>query len=454
VFTLARPGRPYWEGVPTETRYARNGETTIAWTTVGRGPTDLVFLPGVISHVEHIWADPGMAGLFERLSSLGRLILMDRRGSGLSDPSDGSMTLDDEVHDVIAVMDAAESECAVLVGYLTGGPLAIKVATHRPERVRALVLYAAMARSLVADGDEWADDARQRADAFERMVDRWGSGALLEDIAPSRATDRRLRGWLGRMERLSSSPGEVRRVAQALGDFDVQDDLGRLHVPTLILHRIGDRLIDVRHSRYLAERIPSARYVELEGVDNLPSAGDTTALLGEIEEFLTGGRRRVAERELLTILFSDIVGSTGHAARLGDAGWRDLLAAHDAMVRAELDRFGGREVKTIGDAFLVSFDGPPSRAVHCAKAIIEELRTLGLTARIGLHTGECEVIGDDVGGMAVHIAARVAALASPGEVLTSGTVYGTVVGAGIRFKDRGTHALRDVPGRWPLFAAL
>ncbi|MEA2248898.1 MAG: hypothetical protein QOH46_3427 [Solirubrobacteraceae bacterium] len=437
-----------------ETRYARNGATTIAWTAVGKGPADLLFLPGVISHVEHMWADPGMAGFFERLSSLGRVILMDRRGSGLSDPLNGSLSLDDEVDDVIAVLDAADSECAVLVGYLTGGPLAIKVGAQRPERVRALVLYASMARSLTASGEGWTEDSRQRAEAFERMVERWGSGALLDDIAPSRAGDARLRGWLGRLERLSSSPGEVRRVARSLSDFDVRDDLAHLRVPTLILHRIGDRLIDVRHSRYLAERIPRARFVELDGVDNLPSVGDTGAILGEIEEFLTGGRRRVVERELLTILFSDIVGSTGHAARLGDAGWRDLLASHDAVVRGELDRFGGREVKTIGDAFLVSFEGPPSRAVRCAQAIVHELRALGLTIRVGLHTGECEVIGDDVGGMAVHIAARVAALATPGEVLTSGTVYGTVVGAGVRFKDRGTHALRDVPGRWPLFSAL
>jgi class 3 adenylate cyclase/alpha-beta hydrolase superfamily lysophospholipase len=440
--------------VRNETRYARNGDTTIAWTAIGDGPGDLLFVPGVISHVEHMWADPGMAGFFERLSSLGRVILMDRRGSGLSDPLDGSLSLDDEVDDVIAVLDAAGSESAVLVGYLTGAPLAITVGAQRPERVRALVLYASMARSLTASGEEWTADSRQRAQAFERMVDQWGSGALLDDIAPSRADDVRLRGWLGRLERLSSSPGEVRRVAQSLGAFDVRDDLARLRVPTLILHRLGDRLIDVRHSRYLAERLPSARYVELDGIDNLPSAGDTPALLGEIEEFLTGGRRRVVERELLTILFSDIVGSTGHAARLGDAGWRDLLASHDAVVRGELERFGGREVKTIGDAFLVSFEGPPSRAVRCAQAVVHELRSLGLTLRVGLHTGECEVIGDDVGGMAVHIAARVAALAAPGEVLTSGTVYGTVVGAGVRFKDRGTHTLRDVPGRWPLFAAL
>ena len=440
--------------MPTETHYARRGDTTLAWTAVGDGPSDLLFLPGIISHIEHVWDDPGMAAFLERLCSFARVILMDRRGSGLSDPLDGALALEDEVDDVIAVMDAAKSECAVLLGYLTGGPLAIKVAAERPERVRALVLYAAVARSLAAPGYDWASDAGERSAAFDRMIERWGTGAMLDEIAPTRAADTRLRSWLARLERLSSSPGELRRAARTLPDFDVRDELGELRVPTLILHRMGDRLVDVRHSRYMAERIPGARYVELDGVDNLPSVGDTGALLGEIEEFLTGGRRRLGERELLTILFSDIVGSTGHAARLGDAGWRDLLVAHDAVVRRELDRFGGREVKTIGDAFLVSFDGPPSRAVRCAQAIVDGLAPLGLTVRIGLHTGECEVLGDDVGGMAVHIAARVAALAEPGEVLASGTVYGTIVGTGVRFKDRGTHRLRDVPGLWPLFAVL
>jgi len=351
-------------------------------------------------------------------------------------------------------MDAAGSDSAVLLGYLTGGPLAIKVAADRPERVRALVLYAAVARSLSAPGYDWANDAGERSAAFDRMVERWGTGAMLDEIAPSRAGDARLRAWLARLERLSSSPGELRRAARSATDFDVRAELSHLRVPTLILHRMGDRLIDVRHSRYIAEHIPGARYVELEGVDNLPSVGDSAALLGEIEEFLTGGRRGTGERELLTILFSDIVGSTGHAARLGDAGWRDLLVAHDAVVRREVDRFGGREIKAIGDAFLVSFAGAPSYAVRCAQAIVQGLEPLGLTVRIGLHTGECEMLGDDVGGMAVHIAARVAELAEPGELLVSGTVYGTVVGAGIRFKDRGTHHLRDVPGRWPLFAVL
>ena len=440
--------------MPSETRYAQNGDASLAWTTIGEGRLDLLFLPGIISHVEHVRDDPGMAGFLERLSSFARVILMDRRGSGLSDPLQGALSLETEVEDVLAVMDAAGSANAVLLGYLTGGPLAIKVAAERPARVRALVLYAAVARSLSAPGYDWANDAGERSAAFDRMVERWGTGAMLDEIAPSRADDVRLRAWLARLERLSSSPGELRRAARSATDFDVRAQLAELRVPTLILHRMGDRLVDVRHSRYMAEHIPGARYVELEGVDNLPSVGDSAALLGEIEEFLTGGRRRAGERELLTILFSDIVGSTGHAARLGDAGWRDVLVAHDALVRRELDRFGGREVKAIGDAFLAAFAGPPSRAVRCAEAIIAGVESLGLSVRVGLHTGECEVLGHDVGGMAVHIAARVAELAEPGELLVSGTVYGTVVGVGLRFKDRGTHHLRDVPGRWPLFAVL
>ncbi|HEY4095630.1 MAG TPA: adenylate/guanylate cyclase domain-containing protein, partial [Baekduia sp.] len=233
---------------------------------------------------------------------------------------------------------------------------------------------------------------------------------------------------------------------------DITHLLGELRVPTLILHRTGDRLIDVRHSRYLAERIPGARYVELEGVDNLPGAVDSSDMLGEIEEFLTGGRSRTVARDLLTVIFSDIVGSTGHAARLGDARWRDLLGAHQTAVRREIDRFGGREVKTIGDAFLIAFDGAPSQAVRCAEAILGAVRGVGLEVRVGLHTGECEVIGDDVGGMAVHIAARVCDMAKPDEVLTSGTVYGTVVGSGLDFEMRGAHLLRGVPGPWPIFA--
>ena len=344
-----------------ETRYARNGDATIAWTAAGDAPTDLLFVPGFVSHVEHLWEQPGLAGFFERLMGFTRLLVMDRRGCGLSDPRPAGLSLEDEARDVLAVLDAAGSERAVLMGYTTGGLLTIATATMAPERVQAIVLYASMARTLANDDVDWTFDADGRRAMWAQLAEVWGTGANLEQLAPSRADDTRMKAWLARMERLSSSPGELLRLMNSTGDHDISHLLGELRVPALILHRTGDRMIDVRHSRYLAERIPGARYVELEGVDNLPGAVDSSDMLGEIEEFLTGGRSRTVARDLLTIVFSDIVGSTGHAARLGDARWRDLLGAHQTAVRREIDRFGGREVKTIGDAFLIAFDGAPSQ---------------------------------------------------------------------------------------------
>jgi class 3 adenylate cyclase/alpha-beta hydrolase superfamily lysophospholipase len=440
--------------VPPETRYARNGPVTLAWSASGEAPVDLLFIPGFLSHVEHAWEEPSLAAFFERLSGFARLILMDRRGTGLSDRLEGSLSIEQEAEDVGAVLGAAGSERAVLLGYTSGAALAVTFAAQHPERVRALVLYAPIARAFAAPGYDWAWDEHEREHAFDGLIDSWGSGANVEDVAPSRAGDPRMRAWLARLERLSSAPGAVRTLFANIGAQDVRDVLPELRVPTLILHRTGDRLIDVRHSRFLAERIPGARYVELDGEDNFPSAGDSAAVLGEIEEFLTGGRSASIERGLLTILLTDICDSTQHAARLGDAAWRELLAAHDAIVRREVDRFGGREVKTIGDAFLVAFEGAPSRALRCALAVVAEVRELGLDLRAGLHTGECELIGHDIGGMAVHIAARVNDLAAPGEVLVSGTVYGTVVGAGLRFESRGSQDLKGIPGRWPIFAVL
>jgi class 3 adenylate cyclase len=440
--------------VPAETRYARNGRTTIAYSVSGTGSIDALFVPGATSHVEQLWEEPGMAGYFERLGTFARVIIMDRRGVGLSDPLDGPTTLDDDVEDLCAVLDAAQSERAVLIGYGSGGIPCIRLARRRPERVRALILYAAMAAARADVDYTWATPPDQLEQAIDQIVEGWGSGKAIENIAPSQAGDARLRSWLARMERLSSSPGAVRAMLRAISTHDAREDLEHLRVPTLIMHRSGDRLIDVRHSRYMAERIPGARYVEQPGEDNLFSVGDTAALLGEMEEFLTGGRARSIERQLLTVLFTDIVDSTGHAARLGDERWRHLLAAHDTAVRRELDRFGGREVKTIGDAVLATFDGPPSNALRCALAVVGAVHDLDLELRVGLHTGECEVIGDDVGGMAVHVAARVADLAGPGQILASGTVYGTVLGAGMSFEERGMQELRGVHGRWPIFALV
>ena len=436
----------------SDTRYARNDDVTLAWMASGEGALDLVFIPGFVSHVEHFWEEPGLAAFFERLGRFARVIVMDRRGCGLSDPRAPGLTLDDEARDVLAVLDAAGSERAVLFGFTMGGAVAVRAATLAPERVQALVLYAAMVSMLADDELVWANTPEQSDATWVDMAERWGTGANLNIVAPSRIDDAGMRTWLARLERLSASPGQVRAMAQTFGANDIRADLPELNVPTLILHRSGDRMIDVRHSRFMAERVPGARYVELEGIDNLPSSGDAGAVLGEIVEFLTGGRSRSVERALLTVLFSDVVGSTAHAARMGDARWRELLAAHDAAIRRELDRFGGREVKTIGDAFLATFEGAPSPAVRCAREIVAAAAALGLDLRVGLHTGECEVIGDDVGGMAVHIAARVAGAAQPGQVLASGTTNGTVVGSGLRWEDHGAHPLAGVPGLWPIFA--
>lgn len=435
------------------TRWARNGDCDVAYRVLGAGPMDLVFLGGFISHIEVLLEEPGLARWFERLGRMARVILVDRRGSGMSSAPADDWTLEDEIADLAAVLDAAGSERAVLQAYAAGGPLALAFAAQRPERTLALVLYAAMASSTRDDEISWAFSREEREARLAEFVDGWGTGVNLDRMAPSAADDDRMRAWLGRLERQSMSPSGLARQARNLATFDVKPLIGEIRVPTLILHRRGDQLIDPRHSQYLAEHIPGARYVELEGVDSLPTVGDAEAILGEIEVFLTGGRRGAEiDRELLTVLFTDIVDATTTAARIGDARWTGLLAAHDEAIRAELSRFGGVEVKTIGDSFLATFAGPPSQAVRCARAILGAVRGLGVELRCGLHTGECEHLGDDVGGMAVHIAARVAGMATAGEVLVSGTTFGTVVGSGLDFEDRGSHALKGVPGLWPLFA--
>jgi pimeloyl-ACP methyl ester carboxylesterase len=435
-------------------KWARSGDVNIAWRAFGDGPMDLVFTGGFISHIEVVLEEPGVLRFFERLAESTRVILMDRRGSGLSDRPLSGWTIEEEAADLEAVMDAAGSERAVLMSYGPGGQLAVEFAATRPERVLALVLYASTLRNVRDDDFEWASDPEERAQRFADMANNWGSGLNLDLLAPSAVDDERMRDWLGRLERQSMTPSALGLMVQTIASFDVRERLPQIRVPTLIVHRTKDLMIDVRHSRYAAERIPGAQLVELPGEDSLPMVGDTEDLLGEVEEFLTGNRRRGGElqRSLLTVLFTDIVDATTHAARLGDGRWRDLLAAHDSTVRREIRRYDGHEVKTVGDAFLVTFDGAPSDALRCARAIVAAVRPLGLEIRAGLHTGECEIIGDDVGGMAVHIAARVNALAGAGEVLCSGTAFGTVVGSGLSFEDRGSQPLKGVPGRWPIFA--
>jgi class 3 adenylate cyclase len=325
-------------------------------------------------------------------------------------------------------------------------------ATH-PERTRALVLYAGIARATAAPGYEWPGDAVERERRLADIFASWGTGARMRLLAPSAAGDLALQRWFAKLERLSASPGTLRRLFEMAGEMDVRHVLPSIAVPTLVMHRRDDRLIDVRHSRYLAEHIPGARYVELQGQDNLLVVGDANGLLAETEQFLTGTHTPPEpDRVLATVMFTDIVGSTETAARLGDSAWRSLLARHDELTHEQLVRHRGRPVKSLGDGVLATFDGP-ARAIRCALALRDAVRELGIELRAGLHTGECEAIGDDVGGLAVHIGARVGALASPREVLVSGTVKDLVVGSGIGFADRGEHSLKGVPGTWRLWAA-
>jgi class 3 adenylate cyclase len=433
------------------TRYAANGDVMLAYQVHGDGPMDLLFVSAFISHVEHVWEDPGLARFLTRLTHFARLIVMDRRGTGLSD--DGPLEAELELGDIDAVLDAAGSTRSALLSYTAGGPIAALYAARNPERVSGLALYGCMLHAVRDDDLPWAQSAAERAARFERILEQWGEGSNLETLAPSSADDPQLRVWFARLERLAASPGRMRRLVAAAAELDVRPALGQISVPTLVLHRSDDAFMDVRHSREYARRIPGARLVELPGADSLPSSGDADALIGEIEEFFTGGRRGAEhERALLTVLFTDIVGSTERAAVLGDKRWRDLLAVHETEVRRTMSGFDGQIIQRIGDGFLAVFDGGPSRAVRCGRALSDAVTAHGVAVRIGLHTGECEIIGDDVGGMAVHIAARVGALARAGEILVSGTTYGTVVGAGLDFDYRGEHHLRGVPGRWPIFA--
>ncbi len=437
------------------TRYTSSGGASIAYQVTGEGRLDLVFMTGWISQVEHLWESTGLRRLLERLSVFGRLILFDRRGTGLSDGVGEPYTLEQEARDALAVLDAAGSERAALFTYGLGGPVAALLAAEHPERVGALIMYASIARALWAPDYDWAMTREERAEWIDRAVDSWGAADHpgIPVMAPTMADDPVLISWFARMQRLAASPGNARELLTAAADLDVREILPQIHVPTLVMHRNGDTAWDPRHSRYIAERIPGARYVELEGTDSLPFLGDSDAIVEEIEQFLTGGRAGgEATRALLTVMFTDIVDATPRAAELGDRRWRDLLARHDEDLRKELRHFDGREVKTVGDGFLATFAGPPSRALRCALAITESARALGIELRVGIHTGECELIGDDVGGMAVHIASRVSGLAGGGEVLVSGTVFGTVVGGPFGFEDRGFHELKGVPGRWPLFA--
>jgi class 3 adenylate cyclase len=394
-----------------------------------------------------VWELPAPAAFFTRLASFSRLILFDKRGTGLSDrvPVQDLPSLEERMDDVRAVMDEVGVSRATLLGLSEGGPMSILFAATYPSRVDRLVLYGSYARRATAEPDHGAS-------LIDQIEATWGTGAVLGGRSGGADIDPAIQQQLGRFERQCATPGAAAAVIRMAAAIDVLPILDAVKVPTLVVHRTGDPNLRVDGARELAAGIAGARLVELGGDEHLPWAGDSEPIIEEIEEFVTGSRHAlVADRVLATVLFTDIVGSTTRAASLGDAEWRALLERHRELVRAELTRWRGREVVTTGDGFLATFDGP-ARAIRCAKAILEAVRPLGVELRIGLHTGEIELMGDDVGGIGVHIGARVGALAGAGEVLVSRTVVDLVAGSGIEFADRGEHELKGVPGGWQLYA--
>jgi class 3 adenylate cyclase len=445
--------------VEPETRYARSGDVSIAYQVTGDGPFDVVHVPGFVSNVEVSWQVPLIAAFNRHLASFCRLIRFDKRGTGMSDRVTGVPTLETRMDDVRAVMDAAASERAALLGASEGGSMSILFAATYPERTWALVLSGAYARERWSPDYPWGtpdEEHRHDTEELERTFGtRERAAAFVTTIAPS--ADEENQRALATLSRQSASPGAAAALNRMNREIDVRHALRAIQIPTLVLNRTEEDPFFVHGSRYLAEHIPGARHVEIPGADHAIYSGDTERIMEEIERFLTEAWEERAwqdvepDRVLATVLFTDIVDSTAKAAELGDARWRELLDAHHALIRRLLVRFRGRELDTAGDGFFASFDGP-ARAIRCASAITESVRELGLEVRAGLHTGECERMNGKVGGIAVHIGARVAAEAAPGEVVVSSTVKDLVAGSGIEFRERGAVELKGVPGEWRLFA--
>ena len=437
-----------------ETRYARSFDGVhIAYQVLGDADLDLVLSPGFVSHVEHSWEDPAMARFLRRLASFSRLIVFDKRGTGMSDrgPDDRAALFEDRVNDMAALMDEVGSKKAAIMGLSETGPVALLFAATYPERTRAVVACGTFA----GEGETgptypWAPTPDDRAwlDDLER---NWGRGRLfMEGFAGSRVGDKHYEEWFAKLERLSVSPGAAVALARQVLQIDVRDILPAIRVPTLVLHRRDDRAVPIAEGRYVAEHVPGAKFVELPGADHWPWIGDQ-GVVEEIQEFLTGIRESAEpERMLATVMFVDVVDSTKRAAGLGDRQWADQLETFYSVVRRELGLYRGREVDTAGDGFFVTFDGP-AQAIRCAVALMGSVAGLGLHVRAGIHTGEVELVGGSVRGLAVVIGARIGALAGAGEILVSRTVTDLVVGSDIRFRERGAYELKGVPGRWELY---
>lgn len=429
------------------TRYAKSGDVHVAYQVFGNGPVDLVFVPGFVSHIENYWDEPNFARWLNRLASFSRVVMFDKRGTGLSDQVSVLPAMDQRMDDVRAVMDAAQLERAAVFGISEGGSLASLFAAHHPARCQALVLYGAFARF-----SSWIPTEDALEELFRYIDSAWGSGQSMPMFAPSMANDPAFQQWWGKFERLGANPGAAIALMRMNSQIDISDILPTIHVPTLVIHRTEDVTIDVDAGRSLAAAIPNARYIELPGSDHLPWVSDTAErITEEIAGFLTGSTPEVKiDRVLATVLFTDIVDSTARAEHLGDRAWRNLLHAHDKIVRQQFERFRGSEVKSLGDGFLATFDGP-ARAIQCAKAVRDALLSLGIEVRIGAHTGEVEFVDNDVLGIAVHIASRVAGLGAANDILVSRTVKDLVAGSGISFENFGSHRLKGLPDDWQFY---
>jgi len=440
-----------------QTRFAQSGDVNIAYQVVGEGPLDLVFVMGWVSNVDEFWTEPSFAKFLQRLARFSRLIVFDKRGTGLSDRVDESHlpTLEQRMDDVRAVMDAVGSRQAALLGISEGGAMCALFAATYPQRTRALMTFGGFARLLAAADYPWGRSEESQLALLEQVRDAWGSLPVgIEARVPSKTGDEAFRQWWTRYLVRSATPRTAAALSRMNSQIDIRHILPAIRVPTLIMHRIGDRTVDARAGRYMAGRIPGARYAEYVGDDHLPwTSEDAERIAGDIEQFVTGARHAPeADRVLATVMFVDIVKSTERAAEIGDHKWRGLLEGFYGTVRRNLERYRGREVDTAGDGFLGTFDGP-ARAVRCAQGISTDVSSLGIAVRVGVHTGEVEVMGEKVGGIAVHIGARIAGLAGPGEVIVSSTVKDLVAGSGILFEDRGLRPLKGIPDTWRLFLA-
>ncbi len=433
-----------------EVRWAKNGEVSLAYAVSGEGPIDLMFVNIWYSNLDHLGGVHFLDKWSEGMAAFSRMIVWDRRGAGLSDRLSGPATLEEGIDDLLTVMDAAEVEKAALLGFNESSTLCMLAAATHPDRFSHLVLYGAFPTTVYKPDYPWGQDEQERDEQIAWIMANWGTREIAQMLMLD--GDEESMEWAMRWMRNSVSRDALPAFYDMIAKTDVRQVLPSIRVPTLVLHRKEDLAVPVDNARYLAEHIPGAKLVELEGFHHAPFLGDRQALNDEIEEFLTGARpQREADRVLATILFTDIVDSTSTAGSVGDSRWKELLDQHDEISRGEIVKHNGRLVKSTGDGLLATFDGP-QRAIRCAKAISASMPRIGLSIRAGLHTGEVEMRGDDLGGIAVHIGARVMAIAEPGEVLVSGSVPPLVAGSGIAFTARGTHALKGVEGEWPVFA--